>query len=137
MDDRFPDLPESTRVDRLERPAAPVPAVLDTDTYNEIDDQFAVVQALGAAGVDLRAIHAAPFDIPRLTGPGDGMERSHAEIGRLLDRTDRTVPTRRGAERFLDGAAPVESPATEDLIRRADAADRPPYVLAIGATTNS
>ena len=27
---------------RLERPTGPVDVVLDTDTYNEVDDQFAL-----------------------------------------------------------------------------------------------
>lgn len=36
-------------------------AVLDTDTLNEIDDQFALVQAmLSPERIDLQAIYAAP-----------------------------------------------------------------------------
>jgi len=150
MSNGFPDLPESTRVDRLALPPEPVPTVLDTDTYNEIDDQFAVVHALGGPGVDLRAIHAAPFDNSRSEGPGDGMARSYDEIERLLDRTSRSpstpagdgaaagaeVPIREGAERFLDGETPVESHASEDLTQRADAVDGPLYVVATGAATN-
>ena len=139
----FPDLPESTRVERLELPHdEPVPAVLDTDTYNEIDDQFALVHALGAPEIDLRAVHAAPFDNARSSGPADGMERSYAEIERLLDRapTAPSVPVREGAKRFMEGSRDeVESPATENLIRRAESLDDdegPLYVVAIGAATN-
>ena len=37
-------------------------AVLDTDTYNEIDDQFALVQALLSPDrITLEAVYAAPF----------------------------------------------------------------------------
>ena len=40
----------------------PIMAVLDTDTYNEIDDQFALAYALLARDVvDLQAVIAAPF----------------------------------------------------------------------------
>jgi inosine-uridine nucleoside N-ribohydrolase len=142
--DQFPDLPESVRVERLSLPTGdePVPTVLDTDTYNEIDDQFALIHALGAPGVDLRAVHAAPFDNARSSGPADGMERSYAEIGRLLDRAPAApdVSSREGAERFMDGPRDeIESPATEDLVRRAEALDDdegPLYVVAIGAATN-
>jgi len=65
--------------------------VLDTDTYNEIDDQFALVQAmLSPDRIALEAIYAAPFHNKRSSGPGDGMDKSYDEILRLLDRMDRT-----------------------------------------------
>jgi len=36
--------------------------ILDTDTYNEVDDQFALVYALlSPEAVKVEAIHAAPF----------------------------------------------------------------------------
>ena len=40
---------------RLERPTGPVDVVLDTDTYNEVDDQFALSYLL--ASQDLSLIH--------------------------------------------------------------------------------
>ena len=40
------NLNEATRLARLDPPTGKVSMVLDTDTYNEIDDQFAVVHAL-------------------------------------------------------------------------------------------
>ena len=42
----FPTLSESQRLEMLQPPTGQVRMVLDTDTYNEIDDQFAVVHAL-------------------------------------------------------------------------------------------
>ena len=42
----FPLVAEETRVRLLQPPKGKVKAVLDTDTFNEIDDQFAVVYAL-------------------------------------------------------------------------------------------
>ena len=42
--------------------ACPVPVILDTDTYNEIDDQFALVYALLTPEcINLRGVTAAPF----------------------------------------------------------------------------
>ena len=42
----FPKIADSVRLSRLQPPTSRVRMVLDTDTYNEIDDQFAVVYAL-------------------------------------------------------------------------------------------
>jgi purine nucleosidase len=111
-------------------------AVLDTDTYNEIDDQFAVVYALlSPERIRLEAIYAAPFHNGRSTGPGDGMLKSHAEIRRLLDRMPghADVPVHQGSTSWLP-ASP--SAASQDLIARAYLSEEPLYVLAIGAPTN-
>ena len=42
----YPVISEEERIERLNAPEGKVRMVLDTDTYNEIDDQFAVVYAL-------------------------------------------------------------------------------------------
>lgn len=113
--------------------------ILDTDTYNEIDDQFALVYCLLASDrFDLEAVHAAPFHNKRSSGPGDGMQKSVGEIHRVLASMDRQeVPVKAGSTRWLEGAdAPEESEATADLIRLARATDKRIYVIAIGAPTN-
>lgn len=126
------------RQELLALPKAPVKAVLDTDTYNEIDDQFALVYALLTDAIDLQAVYAAPFHNERSAGPGDGMEKSYAEILRILDMLD--VPTAqafKGSESYLPvKGEPVDSPAARDLIQKALAATEPLYVLTIGAPTN-
>jgi inosine-uridine nucleoside N-ribohydrolase len=110
-------------------------AVLDTDTYNELDDQFAVVYAmLSPAQIRLEALYAAPFENDRSAGPADGMEKSYDEIRRLLERLPTPhPPVLRGSRSWLPAAA---SPASEDLIARARAGDPPLHVLTIGAPTN-
>ena len=114
--------------------------VLDTDAYNEIDDQFAVVHTLLSADrVELEALYAAPFHNERSSGPGDGMRKSYLEIKHILELMgDRTTPVFRGAEAWVtDCAEPELSAASEDLIERALSSDaRPLYVVAIGAPTN-
>ena len=42
----FPEISDAVRLERLRPPAGRVRMVLDTDTYNETDDQFALVHAL-------------------------------------------------------------------------------------------
>jgi hypothetical protein len=60
--------------------------VLDTDTYNEVDDQFALAHLLlSDECVSLEAVYAAPFFNERSSGPADGMEKSHEEILRVLE----------------------------------------------------
>ncbi len=134
----FPKLDEALRLDRLKPPTDKVRMVLDTDTYNEIDDQFAVVQALLSPDqLAVEAIYAAPFYNSRSAGPGDGMEKSYAEILQLLERLDISPEglVFRGATDILRDDAPQESAAVDDLIAKSKTAD-PLYVVAIGALTN-
>ncbi len=128
---------------RLAHPGRPVSLVLDTDTYNEVDDQFALAWATRSPeAMTLEAIHAAPFHNTRSDGPADGMEKSHAEILRVLGRLGESPDGRvfRGSTRYLPSPdAPVESAAARDLVARAMArsSDDPPlYVVAIGGPTN-
>ncbi len=139
----FPTLSETKRLAMLQPPTGRVRMVLDTDTYNEIDDQFAVVHALlSQERLAVEAIYAAPFHNNRSSGPEEGMEKSYDEILRLLDFLD--VPTAgfvyRGSTAFLsDAENPVPSEAATDLVARALATnntDEPLYVVAIGAITN-
>jgi purine nucleosidase len=126
----------------LRPPTHPVRIVLDTDTYNEVDDQFALTYALlSPERMTVEAIYAAPFHNRRSSGPADGMERSYAEILTLLDKLDRpnACPVHKGATAYLDKSMqPQESAAAADLVARALAspADDPLYVVAIGAITN-
>lgn len=136
------ELSASRLLERLAPPAGPVRAVLDTDTFNEIDDQFALVQTLlSPERIRLEAIYAAPFHNARSDGPGHGMELSYDEILRLLDRLDRSPDgfVFRGAKDYVGTSGnAVSSAAVTDLIDRARSGspDAPLYVIAIGAITN-
>jgi len=136
----FPRLSNDLIRSRLEPPRGRVRMVLDTDTYNEIDDQFALAYALcSGEKLAVEAVYAAPFTNDRSSGPADGMEKSYEEIVRLLDRL-RLSPEGfafRGSTAYL-ASEPEGSPAAADLIQRAMAApdDDPLYVVAIGAVTN-
>jgi hypothetical protein len=58
----FPKIPISTRLEKLQPPDGKIRMVIDTDTYNEIDDQFAVVHALlSPERLSVEGIYAAPF----------------------------------------------------------------------------
>lgn len=137
----YPQLDDALRLHQLTPPTEPVAMVLDTDTYNEVDDQFAVAYALLAPEkLRVEALYAAPFFNNRSTGPEDGMEKSYDEIVRILGRLDRSPDgfVYKGSRSYLPAKeTPVTSEAAEDLIARALAPRNGPlYVLAIGAITN-
>lgn len=139
---QFPKLTNEALMRRLQPPQRKVSIVLDTDTYNEIDDQFAVIYALQSKqAVQIEAFYAAPFFNSLSSGPKDGMEKSYNELERILAVMGRSgeIPVYKGSESYLpDRDVPVESAAARNLVERAMARgeDDPLYVVAIGAITN-
>ena len=131
--------PVEAQVRALELPEGKIDMVLDTDTFNEVDDQFALAYALlSPERLNVEAIYAAPFYNSRSTGAKGGMEKSYQEIQRLLGKMNRTENVLRGSDAFLQESGYVDSPAARDLVERAMArADGERlYVVAIGAITN-
>lgn len=127
----------------LQKPEYPVDVVLDTDTYNEIDDQYALSYLLSyGEKLHTKAIYAAPFYNSHSDSPADGMEKSYREILHLLElmkRDDLKSCVFRGSDRYLpDEQTPVSSPAAEHLCELAMnySSEKPLYVIAIGAITN-
>lgn len=99
----------------------PIPVVIDSDTYNEIDDQFAIAYALcRPKQLDVLAMLAAPFMNERAASPAEGMQKSLAEMRRIRDLCHSHAPLYAGSTTYLpeDGRA-VESPACNELIRLA------------------
>lgn len=131
---------EAQRVKNLSVPQGRVDVVLDTDAYNEIDDQFAIAYLLRSGEkLNAKAIYAAPFFNARSESPKDGMEKSYDEIQKLLGLLGETCEVFKGSERFLaDEKTPVMSAAACDLAKRAlhYSPEAPLYVVAIGAITN-
>lgn len=132
---------QPTLEQRLAPPQGKVSAVVDSDTYNEIDDQFAVAYALRSpAHLDVEAVYAAPFHNERSSSAGDGMQKSYEEILRILKRLNVNSQNfaYAGSKTFMPGAGkPVDSPAARDLIAKAlKPRPKPLYVITIGAPTN-
>jgi len=115
--------------------------VVDSDTYNEIDDQYAVAYSLlSHERMSVEAIYAAPFVNSLSASAAIGMEKSYEEIFRLLDFIpggDKKAVFR-GSDRFFERKGkPVDSPAARDLIDKAmKPSDKPLYVLTIGCPAN-
>ena len=130
---------------RLSIPSGRVDIVIDTDAYNEVDDQFAVAYALPAPErLNVEAIYAAPFTNSRAATPAEGMEQSYAEIHRILDVLDLSAErfdrgqVHRGAKAYLPARGlPPSNPAVQDIVRRGLAErENPLFVVALGAPTN-
>lgn len=140
----FPKLPPERRRELLTLPRnGTADAVLDTDTFNEIDDQFALAFAvLSPEVLNLKAVLAAPFHNARSSGPADGMEKSYEEILKILKLLDKPADdfVFHGSRSYLkDALTPVESDAAHRIIalaREAKARGRVLYILAIAAITN-
>lgn len=128
------------RMKNLTVPKGRVDVVLDTDAYNEIDDQFAILYLLKSKEkLNTKAIYAAPFLNSRSVSPADGMEKSYNEILKLLSLSDEKAEVLKGSDRFLeDESTPVISPAAKDLAERVKdySPENPLYIVAIGAITN-
>ena len=124
----------------MKMPKYPLDVVLDTDAYNEIDDQFAIAYLLRSKP-QLRtlAIYAAPFRNALAATPEEGMEKSYDEILKVLELCGEKTEVYRGSKTYLpDEQTPVDSPAARDLVEKAmrHTAEDPLYVVAIGAITN-
>ena len=128
---------------RLQKPSGKIDAILDTDAYNEIDDQFALAFFLKLKDkINPLGIYAAPFHNKNSTNPADGMEKSYAEVFKILslmERDDLKPIVKRGSVKYLPSEnEPVDSEAARDLVEKAMryTPEKPLYVVAIGAITN-
>lgn len=128
------------RMKNLSVPKGMIDVVLDTDAYNEVDDQFAISYMLKSKErLNTKAIYAAPFFNGNSVSPKDGMEKSYNEIFKILSLAGEKFDVFRGSEKYLDDEnTPVISSAAEDLVERAKnySPEKPLYVVAIGAITN-
>ena len=130
-------------VKRLEKPRRPIDVALDTDTYNEVDDQYALAYLLQSSEkLSLKALYAAPFDNHHSKSAEDGMLRSYDEIFKVLEiigRPEYTKNVFKGSRSFLSSEYEAQdSDAVQNLIELSRNYDRenPLYVIGIAACTN-
>ena len=124
----------------LIRSEKPKNIILDTDAYNEADDQFCLAYCMRSPDrINLLSINAAPFLNSRSTSPADGMEKSYHEIFKVMKMVDpnASIPVYRGSTSFLTAEKiPVESEAADNIINTVMNSEEPVIILAIGAITN-
>jgi inosine-uridine nucleoside N-ribohydrolase len=129
------------------RPAAPWPppagavrVIVDTDTANEIDDQYALAAALGfPERLRIEGLVAAHFGDPG--GGAKGIGTSHAEAVRVLEKAGRaeTIPVKRGVDRLVAGAENPTSDGIDFIIERAMAStpEDPLWLVLLGPATDA
>ncbi|OCN00979.1 hypothetical protein A7X67_18505 [Clostridium sp. W14A] len=150
----FPKLSKEEMTARLAPPSGKIRMVLDTDTYNEVDDQFALSYALmSPEKLSVEAVYAAPFSgtffarllnkddvtVPMTFDLAEGLEQSYQEIIKIFGMLDQSPEGKvfRGSSEYMKNPdQPVYSDAARDLVKRAMASDDILYVVAIGEITN-
>lgn len=127
----------------LTTPKGKIDVVLDTDAYNEIDDQFAISYMLfNTHKFNIKGICAAPFLNCKSVSAADGMQKSYNEILKLLNLAEKEELEQivfRGSESYLPNeTTPIESEAAEFMAKLAErySPENPLYIVAIGAITN-
>ena len=114
--------------------------ILDTDAYNEVDDQFCLAYCMRTPEhIRLLSVNAAPFLNERSSSAQEGMELSYQEIFKVIRLVDpqAELPVYRGSCTFLpDRHTPVQSDAAQNIIRTVMSSEEPVLIVAIGAITN-
>ena len=133
----------STTVRLLEPPSGGCSVIIDTDTWNEIDDQFAIIHALMSPELRIETIQAAGFHaaVRNTNSFEHGMELSYDEIKRVLELSPISYdgPVLYGSRQTMTatGGGAVPSDAADNIVSRAmQERDETLYVLALGALTN-
>ncbi len=129
----------------LSTPKGRIDVVLDTDAYNEIDDQFAIAYMLRSQEkLNIKGFCAAPFSGNNRCedDPEYGMEKSYEELKKIVKiagNDEFLNKIYRGSTRYLpDERTPVESDAAHFMAELAKnySPENPLYIVAIGAITN-
>ena len=127
----------------LKVPSGIVDVILDTDAYNETDDQYAIsYMLLSPERINVLGMCAAPFHNANSSSPEDGMVRSYDEILRLLEllnRTELSPNVYLGSRTYLpDEETPLDTDAARFMVETAKkySPEKPLYIVAIGAITN-
>ncbi len=131
------------RIKNLTPPTGKIDVVLDTDAYNEIDDQFAIAYMLKSPDkFNVKGLCAAPFHNGMSDSYADGMNKSYDEIIKLLGFMGMDgfkANVYHGSSDYLPNEeTPVISNAAEYMAYLADnySPENPLYIVAIGAITN-
>ena len=113
-----------------------VRVILNTDAKNEVDDQFAIVQAVLSESFDVRALIAAHFGNEKSK---QSMQDSYDEIKKVLSLMNKNdINVLHGAKNALETEhIPVESEGARFIIEEAMKEDeRPLYIAFLGPLTD-
>jgi purine nucleosidase len=120
-------------------PSGPLRLIIDTDTGNEVDDQYALALALGEPSrLHLEGIVAANFGE---TGGVAGIDKSYQEIQQVLEKAGMSgkVPVKRGADPLVYRDEVVHSEGVDFIIEKARSAtpEAPLWLVLLGPATDA
>lgn len=112
--------------------------IIDTDIYNECDDQFALSYLLKSQErFNIEAITIAPYHHDNSISIEEGIEKGYEEIIKICNwlHYDYANKVFKGATDYLTKGYQKENDAVSKIIEIANKNDKT-YILAIGAITN-
>ena len=116
-----------------------IKVILDTDTYNECDDQFALAYMIKNQDIfDIEAITVAPYSHKSYNeSVKEGIEKSYNEILKICKFLDFETTNKvfRGSEDYICNGYNKTSEAVNKIIEIA-LKNNKTYIMAIGAITN-
>lgn len=113
-----------------------VRVIVDTDANNEVDDQFAIVQAVLSESFDLKGIIAAHFGDEKSK---QSMEDSYDEVNKVLSLMHRNdITVLHGAKKAIESETTIEaSEGARFIVEEAMKDDeRPLYIAFLGPLTD-
>ncbi len=111
--------------------------ILDTDTYNECDDQFALAYLLKSSDkFNIEAITIAPYS-NKMCDITEGLKNSYKEVLKISNymNIDNKSKTFKGASSYLNDKDYIRSEAVTKIVDTA-LKNEVTYIIAIGALTN-
>lgn len=112
--------------------------ILDTDTYNECDDQFALAYLLKSQDrFNIEAITIAPYQHDNALSVTEGREKSYQEVLKICNwlNFDANNKVFKGSTDFIQDGYNETNHAVEKIIEIALKNEKT-YIMAIGAITN-
>lgn len=110
--------------------------IIDTDAKNEVDDQFAIAQAVLSQSLDIRGIVAAHFGTERTD---TSMQESYEEIRKvlaLMNLEDRFRVFKGAGKALENERVPIISEGAGFIVEEAMKGEGPLYIACMGAITN-
>ena len=115
-----------------------VNVILDTDIYNECDDQFALSYLIKSQDkFNIEAIAIAPYHHDNNISIQEGIDKSYDEVIKICNwlNFDYTNKVFKGSTDYIENNYNEENDAVNKIIEIANRNDKT-YILAIGAITN-
>ncbi len=125
-------------ISKLNKKEEKANVILDTDTYNECDDQFALSYLLKSQDrFNIEAITVAPYHHDNNISIEEGTDKSYNEIIKICNwlNFEWTNKVFKGSTDYLKNDYNEENDAVNKIIEIANKNDKT-YILAIGAITN-